>query len=128
MTTREPRRLRRLTTGAGAATALAVLALVAIGCSSNADATDASPVATTTVDLPKSYRFAPEAITVEAGATVTWTNNDNFSHNVKLEGAEPLVMKPGESVQHTFDAAGTFPYECSFHPQDMQGSVVVTGG
>jgi plastocyanin len=36
-------------------------------------------------------------------------------------------MKPGESVRRRFDAAGSFPYECSFHPRDMQGSVVVSG-
>jgi plastocyanin len=59
---------------------------------------------------------------------VTWTNDDNFSHSVRIEGAEPLVMKPGESVQHTFDAPGTFKYDCSFHPQNMKGEVVVTGG
>ena len=32
------------------------------------------------VDLPKSYKFAPAAITVTAGTTVTWTNDDNFTH------------------------------------------------
>jgi plastocyanin len=104
-------------------------ALAVAGCSSAGGTAGeaASPVATTSVDLPKSYRFEPAAITVDAGSTVTWTNHDNFSHNVRFEGAEPLVMKPGESVQRTFDAPGTFRYECSFHPQDMQGTVVVGG-
>ena len=27
----------------------------------------------------------------------------------------------------TFDKPGTFKYDCSFHPQDMKGEVVVTG-
>jgi plastocyanin len=121
-------RLRRHPSGAGAALLLAVLALAAVGCSATNGAADASPVATTKVDLPKSYKFAPAAITVTAGSTVTWTNDDNFTHSVRIEGAEPLVMKPGESVTHTFDKAGTFKYDCSFHPQNMKGEVVVTGG
>ena len=126
--TNKSRRSRRLTTGAGPTILLAALALAAIGCSGSAGAAaDASPVATTTVDLPKSYKFAPAAISVTAGDTVTWTNNDNFSHSVRIEGGEPLVMKPGESVTHTFDAPGTFKYDCWFHPQNMKGTVVVGG-
>jgi plastocyanin len=106
--------------------ALAVLALVLTACGSGAGSSQ-SPVATTTVDLPKSYRFAPAAITVQAGATVTWTNHDNFTHNVRLEGAAPLTMAPGESVSHTFTTPGLYPYVCSLHPNDMKGSVLVTG-
>jgi plastocyanin len=105
--------------------ALALLGLVVAACGSGS-ARDASPVATTTVDLPASYRFAPAAIAVTTGATVTWTNHDNFTHNVSLPGAEPLTMAPGESASHTFTAAGRFDYVCSLHPKDMRGSVVVT--
>jgi plastocyanin len=121
-------RLRRLERGAGAATLLAVLALAAIGCSSSGSAAgaNATPVATTSVDLPKSYKFAPAAITVTAGSTVTWTNDDNFTHSVRIEGGTPMVMKPGEKATFTFDKAGTFKYDCSFHPQDMKGEVVVS--
>ena len=104
--------------------ALAVLALVLAACGGGAGAAS-SPVPTTTVDLPKSYKFAPAAITVTAGATVTWTNHDNFTHNVSLEGEAPLTMAPGESVSHTFSTPGTYPYVCSLHPKDMKGSVLV---
>jgi plastocyanin len=84
------------------------------------------PVATDTVDLPPSYRFEPAAITVPAGTTVTWTNNDNFTHNVQFGQDEPLTMRPGESVSHAFSEPGTYDYVCSLHPRDMQGSVLVT--
>jgi plastocyanin len=84
-------------------------------------------VATTEVQLPKSYRFQPEAITVPVGATVTWTNDDNFTHNVTFQGSEPMAMSPGATTTRTFDTAGTFPYQCTLHPQDMQGTVEVTG-
>lgn len=106
--------------------ALAVVALVLVACGGAAGASQ-SPVATMTVELPKSYRFAPAAITVPAGATVTWTNHDSFTHNVRLEGADPLAMAPGESVTHTFETPGFYPYVCSLHPKDMTGSVLVTG-
>jgi plastocyanin len=106
--------------------ALAALALVVSACGPSA-AVNASPVATTSVDLPKSYRFAPAAITVPAGAEVTWTNNDDFTHNVTLEGIEPLTMAPGQRATHAFATAGTYPYVCSLHPKDMKGTVLVTG-
>jgi len=106
--------------------ALAALALVVGACGPGAGA-GSSPVATTTVDLPASYRFAPPSITVRAGATVTWTNHDSFTHNVALEGSEPLRMAPGQSVTHTFASPGTYPYLCSLHPKDMKGTVLVTG-
>jgi plastocyanin len=109
--------------------AVVAVATILAGCAgSGASATVAAPAATTTVDLPKSYRFTPESIVIEVGATVTWTNSDNFTHNVTLDGAEALTMSPGESATHTFAEAGTYPYVCSLHPRDMQGSVLVGGG
>ena len=114
------------------ATTLAVgavaLTLAACGGGGGAAAA-ASPVATTTVALPKSYMFVPAAIVVSAGSTVTWTNHDDFTHNVTLPGGSPpMSMAPGASVTHTFDAAGEFLYQCSLHPRDMRGRVVVTPG
>jgi plastocyanin len=88
----------------------------------------ADPVATSEVDLPPSYRFEPAAITVPDGTTVTWTNNDNFTHNVRLldDGGAVLTIAPGERVSHTFEGPGEHRYDCSFHPNDMSGVVVVT--
>jgi plastocyanin len=87
-------------------------------------------VETSTVDLPPSYRFAPEAIAVAAGTTVTWTNSDHFTHSVQfLDGGlplEPLLMQPGASTTFTFAAPGTYAYQCHLHPQDMRGTVTVT--
>jgi plastocyanin len=84
-------------------------------------------VATDRVDLPRSYRFAPAAISVPPGAVVSWTNSDSFTHNVHLldDGGGILTMKPGESVSHAFDTPGTHRYECSLHPRDMQGTIEV---
>jgi len=108
--------------------AVALLALLLAGCSSSSGAS--GPVATDTVDLPPSYRFAPAAITVKAGTTVTWTNNDHFTHSVQfLDGglpSDPLTMEPGQSRTFTFPTPGTFSYQCHLHPQNMKGTVTVS--
>ena len=106
--------------------ALALAAVALVGCSDEA-AANASPVATTTVELPKSYRFAPPAIVVQVGDTVTWTNHDDFTHNVTFPGEPALTMRPGESITRALPTAGTFAYQCSLHPRDMNGSVTVGG-
>ncbi|HXV57881.1 MAG TPA: cupredoxin domain-containing protein [Gaiellaceae bacterium] len=83
------------------------------------------PVATTEVTMPKSYRFEPETIEVEAGATVTWTNEDNFTHTVQVDGREDHEVEPGESVSLEFDEPGTYHYVCRLHRTDMEGDVIV---
>jgi plastocyanin len=101
--------------------ALAMLGLVA-GCGSTAVA---APVQTDQVNLPPSYRFDPVVIEVVEGTTVKWTNNDHFTHSVKVEAQPDRVIKPGENVSITFDATGEHPYVCTFHSHDMKGKVIV---
>ena len=119
----------RSTRGPAAFSAAVLAATLLAGCAAGGGAA-ASPVSTTSVDLPASYRFAPTAIVVAKGATVTWTNHDHFSHSVQfLDGGlpgDPLVMEPGQATTFTFDKAGTFSYQCHFHPQNMKGSVTVS--
>jgi plastocyanin len=110
--------------------AAGLLACSPPGSSATGETTGVAPVETSMVDLPPSYRFAPEAISVAAGTTVTWTNSDNFTHSVQfLDGGlptEPLQMQPGASRTFTFDAPGAYRYRCHLHPQDMRGTVSVT--
>jgi plastocyanin len=125
---------------------VAAIALVAlVGCSSGGANTDtnagseqvsdeapfeleAAPVETTEVTAVKSYRFDPAVIEVASGSEVTWTNEDDFPHNVAfLTGSDETHDLPiGESVSVTFDETGDFYYECSIHPQQMRGKVIVT--
>jgi plastocyanin len=112
-----------------AAATLVVLTLALVACGGGGGAAaEASPVATTTVDLPKSYKFVPAAIVVGAGATVTWTNHDDFTHNVTFGEEAAMTMQPGSSVTRAFPDEGTFAYVCSLHPRDMTGSVTVGSG
>jgi plastocyanin len=102
--------------------ALAAAALVAASCGS---AESNEPVATTEVEMVKSYRFDPKVIELEAGETVTWTNEDNFTHTVQVDGQEDYKVGRSESVSITFDTPGTYSYVCTLHSQDMDGEVIV---
>jgi plastocyanin len=87
----------------------------------------AGPVSTDHVALPPSYLFKPTAIAVAPGTKVTWTNSDRFTHSVRLldDGGQVMIMKPGDSTSFTFTTPATHHYDCSFHPHDMHGTVLV---
>jgi plastocyanin len=101
---------------------VAAAAVFAAGCGGSGTS---EPVAATEVEMVKSYRFDPKVIEVEAGDTVTWTNEDNFTHTVQVEGQEDHKVEQGESVEITFDEPGTYDYVCTLHSQDMDGTVIV---
>ena len=75
------------------------------------------------------FAFAPAVITVVAGTTVTWTNEDTTQHDVFAPpvGLQSPVLNQNDSYAHTFSSPGTYPYICSIHPF-MHGTVVVTAG
>ena len=102
---------------------VAAAALVAAGCAGSGESSE--PVATTEVEMVKSYRFDPKVIEVEAGETVTWTNEDNFTHTVQVDGQEDHKVERGERVEITFDEPGSYDYVCTLHRRDMDGTVIV---
>ena len=104
-----------------AAGSLATL-VVAAGCGGSESS---EPVATTEVTMAKSYRFDPKAVEIQAGQRVTWTNDDNFTHTVKVDGQEDHKVERGESVSIAFETPGTYHYVCTLHSQDMEGEVIV---
>jgi plastocyanin len=97
--------------------------LLAAGCGGSDE--PATPVATTHVSMAKSYRFDPGRIEVAAGDRVTWTNDDNFTHTVQVDGQADHKVERGASVSITFDRAGTYHYVCTLHRKDMDGEVIV---
>ena len=97
--------------------------LLAAGCGGSGVSGPAEK--TTEVTLAKSYRFDPERIEIKAGQTVTWTNEDNFTHTVQVDGQEDHKVGRGESVSITFDERGTYHYVCTLHRMDMEGEVIV---
>ena len=104
---------------------LAALALVLAASACGGSGEESEPVATTEVTMVKSYRFDPETIEIGAGDTVTWTNDDNFTHTVRVDGQEDHDVEQGESVSITFDTPGTYHYVCTLHSKDMVGTVIV---
>ena len=112
---------RRLLLPAAAALAATFLAA---GCASAGDHGPA--VATDHVSMAKSYRFDPDVIRIKAGDAVTWTNNDNFTHTVKVEGQDDHKVGRGDSFSIRFPKRGTFDYECTLHSHDMRGRVIVS--
>lgn len=78
---------------------------------------------------------------IAAGSTVTLNlKNDGAAiHNMRTTGedgeyqsdddheSEPLAIGSGASgsVEITFATAGTYQYQCDFHPADMKGEVIV---
>jgi plastocyanin len=100
-----------------------LLAALVAGCGGSGES---APVATTEVKMAKSYRFDPETIEIQAGQKVTWTNEDNFTHTVEVEGQGDHKVGRGDSVSITFDKPGTYDYVCTLHSHDMSGTVIVT--
>jgi plastocyanin len=83
---------------------------------------------TTAVEIGEMPCFEPTLITVHKGDTVTWTNTGSLPHTVTGANAswgDYNNLLTGQSVSHTFDAAGSYPYYCLLHP-GMVGAVVVT--
>jgi plastocyanin len=70
--------------------------------------------------------FSSASITVVAGTTVTWTNNDEMAHTVTSDGNsfDSGNIAPGGKFSKTFSTTGSFPYHCSIHPT-MKGTVTV---
>jgi plastocyanin len=100
----------------------ASLLLVAAGCGGSGRS---APVATTEVTMVRSYRFDPKTIEIVAGQSVTWTNEDNFTHTVRVDGQDDHEVGRGESVSIKFDKPGTYRYVCTLHSHDMHGEVIV---
>lgn len=88
-----------------------------------------TPTPATSGDVGMAARtFSPGNVTIAAGGSVTWVNDDDRDHTVTATsgGFDSGTMAPGASWSRTFPAAGTFPYLCAIHP-DMTGTVTVLG-
>ncbi len=75
----------------------------------------------------ENYMFSPQQLSFPKGATVMWTNNDPDPHAIGTDGVFPEspTLEQGQSYSFTFNAIGTYPYHCTFHPS-MKGWIEVT--
>jgi plastocyanin len=85
-----------------------------------------TPINATAVQIAN-FNFAPVAISVPVGATVTWTNADVEQHTVTArdKSFDSDVIANAKFFSFTFSKAGTYSYFCQIHP-NMVGEVVVT--
>lgn len=88
-----------------------------------------TPSAEVSTVILQNYAFNPSTISVKAGTTVTWTNQDNTAHKIVSDTGQHELesndMIKGEIYEHTFNTAGTYTYHCAIHPS-MKGTVIVS--
>jgi len=70
--------------------------------------------------------FDPPVLTMKAGTTVTWVNNDDIPHLVSEKDGKfrSSALDTGDKFSQTFSTAGTVEYFCAIHPH-MTGKIVV---
>src|SRR6266480_3997855 len=73
----------------------------------------------------QNFAYAPSAVTIAVGDSVTWTNRDAASHSAKFSDRSTAVLSQGQSGTLQFTVAGTFPYVCGIHGASMQGTIIV---
>ncbi|MGW0054501.1 cupredoxin domain-containing protein [Nocardia nova] len=122
-----------------------VAAVLIAGCGSNTTTSTPSPTtaatppgtaaASPTAAQPASVtvrvedmKFSPDAVTVQAGDTVTWKFSDKVPHAVQGIGDAAMgINSPiftGGEWSHTFAVPGVYRYLCPLHPE-MRGTVTV---
>jgi plastocyanin len=82
--------------------------------------------------------FVPAQVSIRAGGTVRWVNDDATYHTVTSADRADLRVPngwfdavldaAGETFTHTFPTPGTYPYYCQPHTEFMAGAVLVTAG
>ena len=83
--------------------------------------------AETTVKIDN-FTFAPQRLTVKAGTTVRWKNEDDIPHNIVSTGKlfRSKVLDTHDSFSFTFTVPAVYEYFCALHPH-MTGRIVVEG-
>lgn len=74
----------------------------------------------------KDFAFDPAEITVAAGDTIEWVNEDVVAHTATVKGGWEVMLDPGKSGTHVVEAGDTVDYYCRFHP-NMTGKITVSG-
>ena len=70
------------------------------------------------------FAFRPQEISIKAGDTVTWTNQDAVLHTATGEDWDSGDMGREGTHSQTFAASGVYSYACRYHPY-MTGKVIV---
>jgi hypothetical protein len=74
----------------------------------------------------KDFSFGPKTLTINAGDSVSWTNQGPTAHTATAKGGsfDSGLLETGKSYSHEFSSAGSFVYYCKPHPF-MTATIVV---
>jgi plastocyanin len=111
---RQTTKITAITTIAAIIPAVIIIVLLFSGCGGGA-----------TITL-KELSFEPQTVTIKAGETVTFKNEDRRTREI-MSGAPPVMtdefvsppLEKGQSWSHTFDTPGEYP----FHDMRIPGRV-----
>jgi plastocyanin len=68
--------------------------------------------------------FGPSSVTIAAGGSVTFVNDDDREHTATGDAFDTGVLNSGARSTEAFPSPGTFSFLCQIHP-DMHGTVNV---
>ena len=71
--------------------------------------------------VQKGRAFRPAEVTINRGESLTFTNNDEFIHQIYVNGAgfsfDSDERAPGQNLTESFTQSGTFEVRCHIHPK-----------
>jgi plastocyanin len=124
LTTINPaQRRRRIALLLGAVGAVSLLAVALPELTAPGEAAVAASPATVKID---NFAFAPATLTITAGTTVTWKNDDDSPHRIgdKNGTFKSAALDTDDTFSHTFTVPGEYAYICTIHPY-MAGTIIV---
>ena len=109
--------------GAVGVALLLAVALPELTAAGEAVSAAAASPATVKID---NFAFAPATLTITAGTTVTWKNDDDSPHRIgdKNGTFKSAALDTDDTFSHTFTVPGGVRYICTIHPY-MAGTIIV---
>jgi plastocyanin len=126
---------------------LACLALGLVACGGDDDDDDGGAGGASTTEQPsggdgggggaqvslRDIQFDPKNITVNAGETITFTNDESIPHDVHKQSGPggdfasgpDGGMQQGDTFELKLDAPGKYDYVCNVHAPGMAGTITV---
>ena len=125
LTTINPAQRRRIALLLGAVGVASLLAVALPELTAAGEAVSAAAASPATVKIDN-FAFAPATLTITAGTTVTWKNEDDSPHRIgDNDGTfKSAALDTDDSFSHTFATPGEYPYICTIHPY-MVGDIIV---
>lgn len=92
--------------------------------------TDENPENTDADIIVENQSFSPDELTVDAGVTLTITNDDNETHSVTSDdnSFDEIILESGETgtilIPSDLISGDTLAFHCKFHT-DMTGIIII---